>query len=326
MAKPQKRPKKVSLAALQEALLENEIVVAPTVENTVFSLAFGQAVYQIQGVIDGEGNVKESSTSIEFSHNARTFIDPRVKVIRGLTVNREYATLQQINAERAYPVGSGLIAGAADTGKSPFLVLCLNVLTAKSHLLRFGEPLPGYLTDELDAVKEFAEAIFDPDIKVVGIDSLKDVLAVMKGNSMARGIPRGFWRMISEWGSVIGSLQKAVIVPLNISTDDEKAIAEVNEAVKSNVTSAFVFDPTSDRSNQEYLYKSLFRTGEGKTRISQDWLMKFVDGKPELSVAGNNVSHSSQVNVVSPVSYAKVVVSQSSINAAMSRNIKGVTL
>lgn len=178
------------------------------------------------------------------------------------------------------PAGSAIVMGVASVGKTPVLKwvvkACNDANPGSATLFRYGEPLPGYITNEVDAARKLMVALLNPAIKVIAIDSIKDLVASMGGGLMARGVPRLVFKMISQWGTVAATLGKTIIVPLNISTDDQNAMDEVSSAVSSNATTAILYD-------RDGKYAVSARTGEGKLRANSTWKLQFKEGKPVIT-------------------------------------------
>lgn len=168
------------------------------------------------------------------------------------------------------PSGSGVYMGPANVGKSPVLKYIIDKAGLAGRLIRFGEPLPGYITDEDVAASVLAKALLDPEVKIIAIDSIKDLLATMGGGLMARGIPRPVFRLLSQWGTLASTLGKLILVPLNISTDDPNAVQEVSAAVLSNTTTALIA-----QADRTVTFTS--RTGEGKIRREGRFTVQYGD-------------------------------------------------
>lgn len=225
-----------------------------------------------------------------YSKHAQSFIttlDDEQEAVSALTgvklqLDPESLAVTMENATHGVylPAGSAIVMGVASVGKTPVLKwvvkACNDANPGSATLFRYGEPLPGYITNEVDAARKLMVALLNPDIKVIAIDSIKDLVASMGGGLMARGVPRLVFKMISQWGTVAASLGKTIIVPLNISTDDQNAMDEVSSAVSSNATTAILYD-------RDGKYAVSARTGEGKLRANSTWKLQFKDGKPVIT-------------------------------------------
>lgn len=130
------------------------------------------------------------------------------------------------------PSGVVTVLGVSDAAKSP-----LADFLASGNTLNFGEPLPGDLTRAAEACAEMMSFLLDSDAKIISFDSVKNLLtrASSGGGAGARGISRAIFPMLSDWSSVASGLGKTIVVPINISTSDIGAQAEVEEAMRSNV-------------------------------------------------------------------------------------------
>lgn len=250
----------------------------------------------------------------------------RLTEATGITVqtNPESIPVAAIINDTVLPAGCGVIVGGADVGKTPVLRAIAETLGAQAAFIRFGEPLPGYMTDEDEASEALILALIDPKIKVVCVDSIKDLVASMDGAAMARGIPRVLFKMISQWGAIAASLGKLIIFPLNISTDSAEAIKEVEAAVQSNATlSVFFNSKTSDSVN----FTALARTGEGRLRERSVWTMSYKDNVPKLVIrgersakAGRGAGDQSETAMV-PALLSSYVI-KGAVSRALSMNMK----
>lgn len=239
----------------------------------VLRVGFGNSVC----VYDAKGNTtliaysKDNTTSISNVEHLPAEIKPYV--------NEDPYRLRKILRQEHginMPAGVGVVLGPADTRKTP-LIKSLGEACEKQNgvgsfvFIRYGEPLAGYFTREVDVADAMMKAILDPKVMLIGIDSIKDILADIGGGLMARGVPRKVFKMLSQWGAVAASLGKLIIVPLNISTDDANALAEVESAVHSNTTVALVAQSTAG------VFNVSSRTGEGKMRERTSITIDFND-------------------------------------------------
>lgn len=229
------------------------------------------------------------------------------------------------------PTGGCIIAGGPDRGKTPAIKAIYKAVVEEygpesAVLLRYGEPLPGYITDPVELLQMMMLAIIDPKVRLIAIDSLKDVMGQMKGQLMARGIPRGFFVVFSQWSAIAAALGKTIITPLNVSTDSEEAISEVQTATSSNSTAAFTVGASTDN---RITYEGVARTGDGKKRAVISFTVEFDDnGQPELvdGMAATNAQVSS-VNVTTAPSGNPVSINlaqRMSVARALTRHIKTI--
>lgn len=247
-------------------------------DRALIQIAFGDAV--ATAFESGELTASYS----RHSHSFVTTVDEEqelVEKITGVRPNHDSERLSVTMSPESHgvylPGGSAIVMGVASVGKTPVLKwavrACNDVEPGSATLIRFGEPLPGYITNEIDASRKLMSALLDPAIKLIAIDSIKDLVASMGGGLMARGVPRLVFKMISQWGTVAATLGKTIMVPLNISTDDRNAMDEVSSAVSSNATTAILHDKGGS-------YAISARTGEGKLRATGVWKLQFQNGRP----------------------------------------------
>lgn len=260
------------------AQTEEEVAVK---DRALLQIAFGDSVATA---------FESGDLTARYSKHAQSFIttlDDEQEAIAALTgVKLQHdpellATTMERSVHGVFlPAGSAIVMGVASVGKTPVLKwvvkACNDAVPGSATLFRYGEPLPGYITNEVDAARKLMVALLNPSIKVIAIDSIKDLVASMGGGLMARGVPRLVFKMISQWGTVAASLGKTIIVPLNISTDDQNAMDEVSSAVSSNATTAILYD-------RDGKYAVSARTGEGKLRANSTWKLQFKDGKPVVT-------------------------------------------
>lgn len=255
------------------------------VDRALLQIAFGDSI----ATAFESGNL-----TARYSDNAQSFVttldDEQGAVVKLTGVQPQHdpeslaVTMNPQEHGVFLPAGSAIVMGVASVGKTPVLKwvvkTCNENAPGSATLFRYGEPLPGYITNEVDAARKLLVALLDPKIKVIAIDSIKDLVASMGGGLMARGVPRLVFKMISQWGTVAATLGKTIIVPLNISTDDQNAMDEVSSAVSSNATTAILFD-------RDGKYAVSARTGEGKLRSNSTWKLQFRDGVPVITSVGS---------------------------------------
>lgn len=247
----------------------------------VLQVSFGRALAMLMD--DGSRVLRENA---KLPYSSITASDASRAYLRGLglevaTDPTDLETVLDRNTHGVYvPAGVCVVMGKASVGKTPVLKWavrrCNGLSTGSGKLLRYGEPFPGYMTSEVEAASALLDALLDPAVKLIAVDSIKDLLASMDGAAMARGVPRTAFRMISQWGSVAAALGKVIMTPLNISTDNEDALAEVGAAVLSNSTCSVI---ASDNGK----FDVQARTGEGKQRDEATWQLSFTDDGPVVT-------------------------------------------
>lgn len=259
----------------------------------VLQISFGCALASLMddGNVVLRENAKLPYSAIATSAKARGFL-----TARGLEVDTDPSELDAVMQREAHgvfvPAGSCIVMGKASVGKTPVLKWAVRKCNSVEHgsavILRYGEPFPGYMTSEVEAASALLNALLDPEVKLIAVDSIKDLLASMDGAAMARGVPRTAFRMISQWGSVAAALGKSIMTPLNISTDNDDALNEVAAAVLSNSTCSVISTANSK-------FDVLARTGEGRMRDESEWHLTFEDGSPIVTETAVNLRSSGAV-------------------------------
>jgi len=155
------------------------------------------------------------------------------------------------------PCGLVLIVGGGNTGKTPMAHALAGFGNAEYGVVRYGEPLAGYISDETLGALELGRTMYRYGDVVV--DSVKDVLAMTAGGAMKAGISRGALPLLSRWGAIAASMGCTLYVPLNPSSPDEEVIKLLAEAAKSNST-------TSIFANGANSWQYITRAGEGLMR------------------------------------------------------------
>lgn len=154
-------------------------------------------------------------------------------------VRKELSVLRSVDG---LPICTGLtvILGPAGTGKTPLL----NYLTGSvdGHVIHHGEPFPGFSTEDC----ELALRVLASDSPVIAIDSVKNLIGRLGGAASARGISRELFPMLSDLASEFASAGRALILTINISSDNDLVFNEISEAIKSNATMA-IFAGTDSR-------------------------------------------------------------------------------
>lgn len=253
----------------------------------VLRLSFGNSLVSV----DDSGSLKVRSKPRDDDGSSFIVMD-RVAQFNalGLSVNLDPSYIGNAFDESDLRLcsGCGVVTGPANVGKSPILKWIVSRANAlkpgSAKLVRFGEPLPGYITLEAEAGLLIAKHLMDPTVKIIAIDSIKDLLVTMSyGGTMARGVPRAVFRLLSQWGAIAASLGKLIVVPLNISTDDANALAEVNSAVLSNSTLSIIW-----KSGATFVVTE--RTGESKMRRESNWQVVYKNNEPVVTITEVNGS------------------------------------
>lgn len=283
--------------------------VAPSAEE-VLRVRFGRAVAIVfdDGDVKTHARIKDAETALTSTDAAHDYIFDEY----GINVATDPSTLGTAfdNGNLRVPVGVGVVMGPANVGKTPVLKWLVGesnkAAQGTAKMIRYGEPLPGYLTRETEAVTLLVNYLLDPVVKIIAIDSIKDLLGTMGGSLMARGIPREMFVMLSQWGSVAASLGKLIVVPLNISTDNAEALAEVESGVLSNATFAAV---ATSVSGSGFKFDVTARIGEGKRRQNSVMSLAFdSEGNPSVVTSSNakfEINHQPADDSVTQISLSR---------------------
>jgi len=222
-------------------------------------------------------------------------------------------TNKMVNGIRI-PAGVCLIVAGADTGKTPMAHALAGADGANYSVVRYGEPLAGYLADEKLGAKALAECVFGSSDVV--LDSVKDVLALAAGGAMKSGISRGALPLLSRWGAIAASVGCTLYIPLNPSSSDDDVVELLVEAAKSNATMTIFA-----AGNGSWHYVS--RRGEGLQRERGSFDTSFTgDGLMSITNVVNDDS-SGKTPDGSPVQTLGrlVEVSDTAMHSAMRRAI-----
>lgn len=302
--------------------VEEEIVeyVAPDPQE-VLRVRFGRAM----AVVFDDGSrmihsrIKDAETALTSTNVAQDHIFNEYAI----HVSDDPSTLGIAfdNGNLQIPVGVGVVMGPANVGKTPVL----KWLVAESNkqqqgsakLIRYGEPLPGYITRETEAVSLLVGYLLDSNVRIIAIDSIKDLLGTMGGSLMARGIPREMFVMLSQWGSVAASLGKLIVVPLNISTDNADALAEVESGVLSNATFAAV---ASIATGSGFKFDVTTRIGEGKRRTNSTMDLAFdANGIPSIVNSNSGQASHNPQDVSGEETATQITMSRYALGRALTR-------
>lgn len=191
------------------------------------------------------------------------------------------------------PAGVVLVVGGASTAKTPMVYALASAGVESFHVIRYGEPLAGYIVDPRKAAIELGRAmIFGQDIV---FDSVKDLLAYAPGGAMSSGLSRGSLPILSDLSAMASTVGCSIYVPLNPSTPATDIVEMVVEAAKSNV--AMVLTTTgSNEGEGTSSWITLARRGEGLQRETATFKASFdsdslmVIGSSNSAQKGNNAS------------------------------------
>ena len=195
-----------------------------------------------------------------------------------------------------YGAGLTIVAGKGNTGKTPFIhALACHLAPDGYACIRFGEPLSGYTTDFDGLIQDVAQALLSH--KIIVIDSLKDVIGAAGGNATSGGISRGAFQLLSDLGALAATRGAMVIAALNPTSNDQKIVELIEEAVRSNSTSLVV--PEGDTN-----WRIFTRTGEGQRRVEHTLTMEYGEHSVATvrSKRARNESDAKTTNIQSTVS------------------------
>jgi hypothetical protein len=176
------------------------------------------------------------------------------------------------------PAGVCLVIGAASTAKTPFAHALAAECSDRYAIVRYGEPLSGYITDPEQLTMTLARALIAEPVIV--LDSVKDVLAMAPGGAMTSGISRGSFPILSDLSVVACDRGSVVIVPFNPSNPSADVISAMMEAARSNVTSVVMGQNNGDST----LWTVFSRSGEGLQRVTSEMVGTFEEGSDIMSI------------------------------------------
>lgn len=286
----------------------------------VFTLNFGRARF----TIDSQGN--------EFAHAVDAGTEPDPGDIATLN-SRDKEKLRSakfpigVHTHTGIPAGAAptnkmigslrvpsgvvLVVGGASSGKTPLVHALAGATGSDYDVVRYGEPLAGYICDESLAARFLCESVLrTPDVVV---DSVKDILAEATGGSMKSGISRGALPILSRWGSIAASVGATLYIPVNPSSKDSEVIDLLVEASESNATSVFYYVDSG-------VWNYTSRRGEGLRREEGSFHTKYTgDGLVEVQrVTRNAISPETNDPGVEALG-RPVVVSDEQMAAAIRR-------
>lgn len=182
-----------------------------------------------------------------------------------------------------FPSGGCVVLGPANVGKSPLLKYIQSHVKT-SELIRFGEPLPGYLVNDADLA---AAMLFSPSDMLL-IDSFKNLAGRLSGGLFGTGLSREVFYQLQDWSSYFATMGRCFVTPLNISTENVDAVHMTVEALKSNCTMVITL-------SEDGSFTWLARTGENQPRSlgtgSIEWFPKGQGGIKRLKVIGEKTEN-----------------------------------
>lgn len=156
------------------------------------------------------------------------------------------------------PCGVCLIVGPGGVGKTPLAhALAAHGVDDHYGVVRIGEPLAGYTSNDRSAAEGIAQALLRESNVVV--DSIKDLLA-SGSNAMKSGITRQSLVTLSDWSTTACDLGSTLYIPVNPSSVSDEVMDLLAEAARSNATATLIHEAGS-----RWAYYG--RTGEGMPRV-----------------------------------------------------------
>jgi hypothetical protein len=182
------------------------------------------------------GNVTGGDTGIKPG-------DPDASYKRRLLVTETDAPIHdeliQVGTIYGEPIVSGVtvVMGKSNTGKTQLMRYLQKSIGGE--MIRFGEPYPNSVQNPQVAVDAMVAFMDGPD-KLLLVDSLK--YFVYKGGSTKGkgGVSVELFQDLTAISAVAAQLGKAIVVVLNIATDDQETIDIYTEAAKTSCTGAVI--------------------------------------------------------------------------------------
>lgn len=242
-------------------------------DHVALSIRYGDAsAYMLDGRVLNRLPKKESEDdSGVLVHTVHPFLSadmegaaPLNKIVNGISI----------------PCGVCLIVGGGGVGKTPLAWSLAAHSDKHDHqfeVVRVGEPLAGYTSEDKQAALELLEAL-DSYSDVV-VDSIKDLLSSARGAALRSGLSRGALSVLSAWSSVACATGSTIYVPVNPSTDEPDVVEILAEAARSNATSTIV-----SRGSDQWEY--FIRSGEGLPRRKGTFSVSFVNDWAEIKPVG----------------------------------------
>lgn len=278
--------------AWMDAITDRKLVDPNTPAVTI---DFGRATHTIN--VSGAQHEVEVNTDPEIGRMSKVAAGVHVATAVPLGA----APTNKMIGSMRIPCGVCLIVAGGDAGKTPLAHAIAGADGRDYEVVRYGEPLAGYLADERLGAISLASALFNSADVV--LDSVKDVLALASGGAMKAGISRGALPLLSRWGSIAAAMGSTLYIPLNPSSADDEVIALLVEAAKSNATMAIFAESANS-------WKFVARRGEGlrrdagefKTRFTGDGLMEI--GGADTSTRADGLNGDIKTVAVSDIDYS----------------------
>lgn len=223
----------------------------------------GTETYTIEVVNDaGDAEEKEETRSKYEKMDARSSTRGW-KVELSDVVPAGSAPTNKMIGDTRIPCGVVLVVGGASTAKTPMVHALAEASVEEYCVVRYGEPLSGYITDPRDAALALGHAMMH--YSDIVFDSVKDLLAFAPGGAMSSGLSRGALPVLSDLSALAATAGCTIYVPLNPSTPAADIVEMVVEAAKSNVSMVLVTETVVVESG-EASWLGLSRMGEGLQR------------------------------------------------------------
>jgi hypothetical protein len=208
------------------------------------------------------------------------------------------------------PAGLCLLVGGAAAGKTPLAHALAGFGDRDYHVVRYGEPLSGYITNEDDAAFHVAKALLSKHDVV--LDSVKDVLSLMGGAAMKSGLSREVLPLFSRWATIAADIGVTLYVPVNPSSPDDEVISLLVEATKSNATMT-IYSDGGDK------WSFVARRGEGLQRESGALTARYLpDGTVEIR---NGATSALSTKEYSSTSFTGEDISDAAFSASLRRSV-----
>lgn len=209
------------------------------------------------------------------------------------------------------PCGVCLVIGGGGSGKTPLAHALAAHGVSEYAIVRIGEPLAGYTSDNEVAASSLARALLSHDNIV--LDSIKDLLSSGGGSAMKSGISRDALVSLSGWAIAACEVGSTIYIPVNPSTKDKDVLDLLVEISKSNATMTVVND-----SGGQWSYYC--RSGEGLERKEGKLSLTFDarTGVPSVQDVDDVAASKSQQSKPLPA----MVVSIEAMNNAVRRSIE----
>lgn len=237
----------------------NAIISATAPGVPVISIGFGDSMV----VLDKDGNrLSKDQIAEHETENGQMSRGWQID-LSSVTPAGAIPTNKMIGGELRIPSGVVMVVGGANTAKTPIVHLLADSDAEGYAVVRYGEPMAGYIVDQNQAAVAIGQALlFEQD---VALDSAKDLLALAGGGAMASGLSRGSLPILSDLSALAATVGSTIYIPINPSTDTAAVVEMVVEAAKSNVAMTVV-NNGGDGSGIGTLWTAAIRRGEGLER------------------------------------------------------------